>query len=199
MSEKWTRTPWISASGLVNLTEGKDIANDFLKAYPDSKYISYHTDRFSAGRSDTAAEEIRDSLLEIRIFNACAELRLFRTSVGTNFQYRIADDGVLKANVEAFETEDNFLKDPEHYRHETRQILDIDATAEFYRNDERDSHGCLKLRTVGGGTYALPLEGKENVALVIDYLGYDEKTGVCSTMDDRIAGFEKWEGENANG
>ncbi len=192
-------TPWIRESGLVSLAEGQVIVNSFAKEHPACKYIGFHTDCFSSGYTASLKEEIRPSLLEIRVFDSSAELRLFRTSLGNDFQYRIADDETLKANLEALNTADLFQKDPEHYRHPVRQILDIDETAPAYRNKEKDGHGCRLLRTVGGGSYALPLDGDEDTAIVIDYLSYDPETGVCSAVDDRIAGFEKWKGGTTDG
>ena len=199
MSDFHLYTPWISDSGSASPDEGRSLVDAFLKNHPECRFISFHSDCFSAGFPDTAVTELSESLLELRLFDASAELRLFRTSLASDFQYRIADDETLKSNLAKLDTSDVFLKDPEHYRYPVRQVLDIDTSATAYQKKEKDAHGCRILRTVGGGTYALPLLGEENTALVIDYLSYDPVTGVCSTVDDRIADFEKWEGGKADG
>ena len=193
MSEK---LPWIKECGTSDLEGAHALVSAFLKAHPSSRYICFHTDRFSAGAD--AAKDLLESLLEMRVFDSNAELRLFRTSTGAEFQYRGADDESLKANLKLLETTDSFLKDPAHYRHPVYQVMDIDTTAPAYRKSERNDNGCRILRTIGGGNYALPLKGDENTGIVINYLCYDPKTGVCRTADSRMAGFEVWKGGKAD-
>lgn len=188
--------PWIAAQGSFPSEEAFREARTFAASRKDSRYIAFHTDRFSAGWETALQDELTDSLLELRLFTDSAELRLFRTAISHPFQLRVADDCALKSNLEKLESEDSFLKKAENYVHTVYQVLDINQKWAPYVNKERDAKGCRLLCTTGGGHYALPLQGEETLARVVNYLTYDEKTGVCSAADYRLAGFEEREGAN---
>jgi len=186
---KW---PWIKESGEVALDQCPPIVDRFAGEEAELRYLAFHSDRFSAGFRDTLSAELTETLLELRVFSPKAELRLIRTSLGESFQYRIADDDVLKKNVESLETSDLFLKDASNYVLKSRQVLDINDKYPPFWKGEKDAKGCLLLCTTGGGHYALPIQPGDDVAVVENYLKYDEKTGVAGVADTRLVGFEKW-------
>ncbi len=184
-------TLWITESGCLDETSARGKTEMFFKQYKDSRYVAYHTGSFFGGWEKDWPEEAFDTLLELRVFNSQAELHLTRSSIGQEFQYRIADDKALENNVAALQTEDPFLRNPDKYRLYSYQLLDINERYPAYRNKEKDSHGCLQLMTTGGGKYSLPIEPEDKVAVVINYLDYDEETGMAKAVDYRMAGFQK--------
>jgi len=186
--------PWVAASGEAAPEESRKIIADFAKDHEGSRYIAFHTDRFAAGYADTLEKETAETLLELRVFTEKAELHLIRTSLSSPFQYRVADDETLRRNIAAIESSDSFLKNPDHYRTLSRQVLDINRKFPPFMKKEKDENGCRKLCTTGGGHYALPIEEGDDTAVVITYLTYDEKNGVCSAADYRLAGFESEKG-----
>lgn len=185
---------WCADAGTALLAEAKNKAEEFAEKYPGSRYIAFHTDLFSAGREASLMKEFRPTLLEMRIFTEEAEYHLFRTSTGSPFQYRVADDGILRKNLETEAPSDPFLRDPEHHRLVTRQLLDINTAHPAFRRQERDQNGCRLLTTTGGGHYALPLEEGDRAAVVVQYVRYDPGSGVGRVVDERIAGFEPLQG-----
>ena len=194
MSEMKKLTPWISSSGTVALSEARGIAAAYAGDHANSRYLAFHTDHFSAGYAKDVSAELSSTLLEMRIFDTSSELYLRRSTLSADFQYRIADDGALAENIAALHSADAFLADPEHYRKVSLQVLDIDATYPSWISGEKNDHDCRLIRTVGGGYYALPLDGDDDVVRVVNYLCYDPDTGVGRAADFRVAGFEKWKG-----
>ena len=186
--------PWIVRQGVLLPEEAAREAAGFVEANTGVRYIAFHADHFSSGWAASMTNEFTDTLLELRVFNEQAELRLFRSSVGSGFRFRLADDAALTTHVAALNTSDDFLKDPAHYIRKARQVLDINQKWPAYVRGERDANGCRLLCTTGGGHYALPLEGNEDLAVTVEYLAYDPVTGVCQAADARLAGFEKGKG-----
>ncbi len=185
---------WISTAGLVNLKEAREKAAAFLKTDSESLYVAFHTDHFASGRAKTLENEWKETLLELRVFSSDAELHLFRSCISRDFQLRIADDRILKENLAKLECEDFFLKDINHHRMVTRQVLDLNPEDPTFRAGAIDGNGSRLLCTLGGGHYALPMEENDRVAVVIHYLRYDESTGICKVADERLAGFEPLKG-----
>ena len=189
-----TAYPWVAFSGSLVPEEAFSRAEAFAKEHLDSRYIAFHTDHFSAGRAGTLAEEWTPELLEIRVFSDHAECYLARTCIGRDFQIRVADDEMLNEKLKSMESKNAFLGEPDHHRIITRQVLDINTEDPAFKAKLRDEKGCLRLCTTGGGHYSLPIEEDDRVAIVVHYLRYDEKTGVCSAEDMRLAGFEPLKG-----
>ena len=193
MSETRVKMPWITEQGLLSQEEAIPKALSFAQE-ENARYVAFHTDHFSSGWVSSVPGEIKETLLEMRLFTQSAELHLFRTAISSPFQFRIADDNELVHQVEGLDTTDSFLKNPENYSHLALQVLDINEKWPPYQRKEKDQNGCRKLCTTGGGHYSLPLKGDENLVQVINYLSYDNQTGVCTAVDYRIAGFIREKG-----
>ncbi len=117
----------------------------------------------------TAFDDKKDKLLDVRIFDETKEIRMFRGDVGKKeFFYRVIDDEQQKR--EYFDEE---------------QYLDID--------DQRSEKEFEKNRHVfatGGGRYPLPLSDYRNVKVCIrNYIAYYEETGQAYVRDWRLAGL----------
>lgn len=113
------------------------------------------------------AENWKERLLDVRIFDSKKEYRMFRGDVGKPFSETILDDRL----GDYFDDE---------------QYLDIDAkrSANIFTENK-------KVKATGGGSYSLPLTDFENVKLIIrNYLGYDER-GHAYVKAIRLIDFEK--------
>ena len=184
---------WIRESGEIQ----EDQVADTLKAYCGENArdcCAYYTNRFQSSRVDGSVDERLDKLLvdcskllEIRIFDADSELRLYRSMIGQDFSFRIADDQTLRDHLSS--QSESFLQDEKAHRMEQIQVLDAD-TANYppWKNSETDAFGSRLLRTTGGGTYNLPIRDDQNAVIVISYIHYDNQ-GVASIADTRLAGF----------
>ncbi len=101
-----------------------------------------------------------DKLLELRAFDEKSEYRVYRSTVGTDFYERFAED-VDKSESEYFDTE---------------QFIDIDSTA----NEDNTR------KAIGGGTFHLPSDNANATKIVIrNYVKYDAD-GIASVCDWRI-------------
>lgn len=101
-----------------------------------------------------------DKLLELRAFDKNSEYRVYRSTVDSDFYARFAEDSA-KSVSDYFDTE---------------HFLDIDSTAN--KNNTR--------KTIGGGTFHLPLAYADATKIVIrNYVKYDDD-GIASVCDWRI-------------
>lgn len=107
-----------------------------------------------------------EKLLELRIFDAKSELRMCRSTLGQPFFWRIADDGILKNNVQTLA--DPFLQNVEN--HFIKEIQYLEGTEK------------------GRAAAQLSLQAEENAVEVIVYIRYDEN-GVAAPADYRLVGF----------
>lgn len=197
-------TPWIKAQGVLAPEAGGDAPHSapmldaFLAAHTPASaayYIAQGVAAFCTG-SVTAAQggapvftpplaEVQ-TMLELRIFGADAELWLHRTTLDAPFAWRMADDAVLSANVA--QAPSVFLQNPNHYRLPQVQYCSIDHTRTA-QPPQQDENGRQLFHFIGGGQYALPApDGCDCIALV-QYLSYDEASGQALPMDYRFCGF----------
>lgn len=174
------RDYWVAESGICTENE---LAAAAAKV-PDCRYcMALYPDRFVCRKwSAGSALEDCSSLLELRIFGDNRELWIHRSALGTAFSWRIADDCFLNEAVK--EESPAFLQNPELYRMETKQLLDIDKTVAI---DSPPLYGGRPLRTTVGGDYELPIEDEDAVILV-SYLEFGDD-GMANVSDFRLKGF----------
>lgn len=149
-----------------------------LEEYMTDDYlvIAFFTDRFQAHRGDHLNSVLASTqkLLELRVFNENCELWLHRSCCGKPFSWRLASEAGC---------------DPQHDYFRTVQALDIDESYAAYQCGETDGYGSLKLRSTVQGYYVLPLCKGDECVKVINYVRYDDATGVAEAADYRLAGF----------
>lgn len=121
--------------------------------------VMIYTDRFMCD----VQKKIEDTkhLLEVRVFNENAELKIMRSTIDRMFSWRYIDDTKL--------TKDDYI--------EEYQYLDIDTNK---------SSGCEYTAT-GGGKYHLPVSDAEKV-VIRNYISYDDQ-GIAQITDFRIVRF----------
>ena len=172
---------WVKEFDTCTASELAGKAAAFAKA---SDYvIACYTDRFLAVRAEMlSALPSFETLLELRVFNEERELWGHRSSIGSRFSWRIADD--LELVRRAAQEPDDFLRQPENRYLDSCQTLDIDTTESL----ETDEFGSRKLRTTVGGDYALPISDGDGCIQIRSYLRYD-KNGVATVADYRLVGF----------
>jgi hypothetical protein len=175
---------WIKAAGTA--TERQ--LGELLEPYTDKAMycVAYFSGRFFAARGDSLPHVLRDAseLLELRVFDSTHELWAHRSTLGTPFSWRVADDETLRQN--AAEQPDAFLRAAAHHYLDGRQFLDISEAGAV------NAYGSRELRTTVGGRYALPIEEGQNAALTRSYLRYDAQTGAAAAVDWRMVGFERF-------
>ena len=121
------------------------------------------------------------TLMELRVFSGQQELWLHRSHLGTDFQWRLAGEKVIREKL--LEKDDAFFGNPENYYLETWQLLD--------RTDEphgEDNFGNPIILNTVGGHYPLPVSENDRYIKVIQYVVYDSD-GAASIADYRLAGF----------
>lgn len=151
---------YISASGAV------DDLNAVISRYMTGGImILMYTDRFIC----CDQQEIDDTahLLEARIFNDDAEIKIMRPSIADPFFFRFIDD--TKLDDTAYIQEDHYLD----------------------KNSELSSGNNYV--STGGGKYILPVEDAEKIR-IRNYISYDEQD-IAQIVDFRAVRFLK-EGEN---
>lgn len=132
-------------------------------------YTAELVDRYLAGKWQDHGEIQESLLLELRVFDASREVKLFREDLGSAFRFRILDDEE---------------KSSEHSFDEL-QLLDID----------REKSAGDTVITTGGGKYELPHEvwSVKNPAVRIrHYYRFYDQTGEAYIYDWRCVGFEHW-------
>ena len=90
-----TKDKWIKDSGI---TSENELINEIKKYAGDNRYfLAYCTDRFYAGRAELEQfnQLNKDNVLEIRLFSETEEILFIRSTVGTDFQWRIASEDKL--------------------------------------------------------------------------------------------------------
>ncbi len=142
--------------GLYEFTEKNK--GFFIAAFTD-EYIVDRTENISKYMLD----EKKGKLLEIRVFNADAEYKLFRNDIGSGFSERVLMDN-----------------DAVDYYDEI-QYLDIDDGVVLADD---------MVQATGGGRYHLPMERKKNARVRIRYY-FDkyETTGQARVSDWRVVDF----------
>lgn len=167
------RYPWIKDCGETT----QDALPALLETVgTDDTVLAFFVHCFRATRGaflrEILVSEKVENLLELRAFNAERELWAHRTALAELFQWRVASEAGLTV-ADWFET---------------RQTLDIDETYPPTGNQELNAFGALRLRTTGGGEYALPIAPGDGCAVLVNYVAYDE-TGCAFAADWRLRGF----------
>ena len=172
---------------------------------PSYKLLGYFVHRFCAADGSAiidylnAPENSPKLLLEMRIFNENRELWIHRSRIGENvpFFWREASDtdspvkpqGILKRLFGMGRNDDKrsiqrVISNPEKYRFETRQMLDING-----KPGAADKYGCLSILSTVGGHFALPIAPEDRYIRIINYIQYDTESGMGNVADYRFAGF----------
>lgn len=156
-------------------------AAELIQAQLHSGVIVYAvcTDRFCCGI--TFDPSILPHLLELRLFDENAEMRLRRCGIGRDFQMRIIDDVLFQDRLK--DEPDDFLRCFENRIFTEVHYLDRDTA----KKNALDSTDYI---TTGGGHYSIPFPGADRVVLR-NYLDYDEETGILHVTDFRLVGFKK--------
>lgn len=118
-------------------------------------------------------------LLELRIFNEHAELKVWRSDIGSKFQVRILDDRTALDSSSSMKN--NITSVPDYF--EEVQLLDI---------DRKESKSANDVRATGGGAYSLPdhIFVMNNPGLIVrHYFDKYEKSGNAYIRDWRCVGF----------
>ena len=150
-----------------------EMENGYVLASLTDQYV---VDRWPMAYHSFVWEDMKDKVLEIRVFNEEKEIKLFRTDVGREFQMRTKDEEGLLV--------DEYMDE--------YQYLDIDEK----RSQKLFTEKQL-VRATGGGTYHLPLEEMKDACLQVRYyFRRDEETGVADICDWRAVKFLKREEEN---
>lgn len=172
---------WIRENGKCSEADAVKYIKE--KSGEFSKFVALCTDRMAAADISAIDEVLSDAahLLDLRMFCEDSELHLFRSMMGHDFTYRLADDRIIKEKVK---DEGDFFSTPESYVLEVKQKLDID-TKNPPKTESR--YGGKTLRTTGGGVYELPIND-ENAVILVNYIRYDEN-GIGNAVDFRIKGF----------
>ena len=144
-----------------------------IALFTDEIYINdWNTDNRKTVK--TKIQKRKDSLLELRVFDANREIKIFRSdiSVDSKISMRVIDD--------------NNSEYDDHY--DENQFLDIDTT------NISDSEGMWNVHATGGGKYYLPKSVgniKEIVLKVRHYISRYPSSGKAYVSDWRCVGFEK--------
>ena len=175
---------WIEKAG--KQSEEELIAS--VKAFisPDAYILAGCTDRYIACKAEAVEQVLCNAgrMLELRVFTKEAELWAHRSMIGSDFNWRIAADTVLRNNI-ANEPMPFFNRE-ESWCQVIRQKLDIDTEAGNKLSGEAH-YGGRMLVTTGGGVYELPITDENAVELLV-YYGYDED-GAAIPADFRVVSF----------
>ncbi len=163
---------WVKKNGICDESAVSNVIGSVLSE--SGAVLAYFSGSFRSCRGDKVADLLKNTadLLEVRAFDSEQELWLHRSTLGTPFAWRLADEKGCAPG--------DFFR--------TTQALDIDAKYKPYQNGETDEYGCLKLRSTVMGCYVLPIERSDGCVQVVNYVRYDEN-GVAGVADYRIAGF----------
>ena len=154
------------------LERAETMADAFIVASLTDEYIVDHWPDMkgiaSNGERNTLSGK-EDKILEIRIFNEEEERKLFRGDIGRSFHERRISDSDLK----------------EEYYDES-QLLDIDK-----KRSEESFSKTGRVRTIGGGSYYLPLPTMEEARVLVRYyLSRYEDSGQARISDWRLVKFQ---------
>lgn len=165
------RFDWIKDRG-EGVPEGQ-LPAVLERVRPEDTVLAFFCHRFCAARGDRLSQLLSDNglhhLLELRAFSDGRELWAHRSALGEPFQWRVASEEGL-TDADCFET---------------RQTLDIDTR---HSPQGEDAYGARRLRTTGGGEYALPIAAGDGCAVLVNYVAYDED-GCAYAADWRVKGF----------
>ncbi len=174
------RDPWIKDCGTATEDELRALAIEALQ--PGTIFLALQTDAMLCGKAEAFSKATPDRLLELRVFDETRELWAHRSATGREFAWRIADDAALEETLAAG-GETGFFANPENYRMEITQYLDIDGTYKLPIESNR------KLRTTGSGYYELPITDDDAAVRLVQYIRYDEPACAARVVDFRIKGF----------
>ncbi len=124
-------------------------------------------------------QEQYSKLLELRVFDKHAELKVWRSDIGSQFQIRIIDD--QNASEGLSDTDDSGYRMSDFF--EEVQLLDIDRQKSKSAND---------VKATGGGAYSLPdhIFAMKNPGLIVrHYFDKYEQSGNAYITDWRCVGF----------
>ena len=156
--------------------DGTAIGSQYFMALYTDKYICASIDKLDSALADVAW------LLELRVFDRVRELWAHRSMLGEPFSWRIADDKKLEDEA----------NNPDSYRIESRQKLDIDK--EHEPDETRDGmpqYGGLLVRSTGKSVYELPAIVKAqslDAMALVSYIRYDDN-GIANVVDYRLKEF----------
>ena len=163
---------WVKEKGLTGEKELFSELRD--KIAEDSLFLACGTNFFKAGHA--IEEELREinigKLLELRVFSDNQEIYYSRSSIGENFQWRIASEKNVPKN---------------HYIVQY-QTIDINSKRTKEAGNPTDRYGNRILFTTVGGKYVLTIAADADTSEVICYLIYD-KNGIAKIVDYRMKGF----------
>lgn len=165
---------WIQKHGICS----EDVLGSLLEEYRTGDYLvtAFFTGWFQGCRGNHLDSVLASAqeLVELRVFNENCELWLHRSCCGRPFSWRLASEAGCGSQRDYFRTV---------------QALDIDESYAAYQRGETDGYGSLKLRSTVQGYYALPICSGDGCVKIINYVRYDDVTGVAEAVDYRLAGF----------
>lgn len=163
---------WVKEKGLTGEMELFRELRD--KIAEDSLFLACGTNFFKAGHA--IEEELREintgKLLELRVFSNNQEIYYSRSSIGEDFQWRVASEKGVPKN---------------HYIAQY-QTIDINRRRTEAAGNPTDGYGNRILFTTVGGKYVLPISADSDTSEIICYLIYD-KNGIAKIVDYRMKGF----------
>lgn len=163
---------YISANGIAQENELCDLIKEYCS---DNSYMLYvYTTKFGCEQSIIIDDVAH--LLEVRVFDENCELKAVRSQIGKPFCWRYINDFDFKEKLSTIA--DEYDGDYDNRTFEEYQYLDVNT---------RLSKGTDYV-SIGGGHYTMPEENLEKVK-IINYVCYDENSGVLQITDFRIAGF----------
>lgn len=176
---------WIKEQGDVNEA---GLREQILKYIDASRFVvAYFTDRFVL---EHAGEEVINGLdigklLELRLFDQEMELLVRRSSVGTEFHWRLADDQYMR-EVFLHKASDLQAGLPDQV-----ELLYIDGRQKIDYNPERskDAGDKICVMSTVGGCYTVPSGIPMEYIAVRTYYSYAED-GMAVAADFRLRGFE---------
>lgn len=137
-----------------------DVNSVVSEKISDGNMILMYSDKFVC--SPQAAINDAAHLLEARIFNENAELKIMRSTIADKFTWRLIDDRINP---------------------------DADKIAEYQYLSIEKREGT-SYTAIGGGKYELPIENAERV-LIYNYVSYDHQ-GIAQITDFRVVKYLAW-------
>lgn len=175
--------PWITERGSFS----EEVTASYLKnhAREYGYFIMFLTDGMRSGKAAQIESCFVDLpyVLELRLFDEKHEFWLSRSMLGQSFSWRIADDGILNAELQKHGCT-GYFADPAKFRYEQLQKLDIAD----YPEGQPFLSGNRLIRTTGGGIYELPIK-TEDAVLLVSYISYDDQNGCAKRVDFRLKEF----------
>lgn len=180
---------WISKSGFSEESCLSEVVSSYMRGNSVAEpcyFMALYTDKFICAKIDRLSDALADVewLLELRVFDEERELWAHRSMLGQPFSWRVADDKVLE--FETSKQQGPFFDEPESYRIESCQKLDIDDKDRHEAPGDPQYGGKL-LRSTGRSVYELPIND-ENAIRLVSYIRYDDN-GIANVVDYRLKEF----------